>query len=626
MGIIYLITILTLLMAFILIKKSDNSLNLLSWICISIIAIFCYNTFICYVLTFFTIRSKLWLLAIINTILSIILITKIIKNNEIQKYHFDKVNVIYIILMLLITLAVTYMNFGYPFNVNYETGDPSVHYLTSMMFSESETLLANTQNDAVYGDFSVRKTVSYVNSGLLMKCLSPELDPIKCYNIFVLFGMGTLLLTGLTIYATMENYANRKEHKLWAFLISLICILGYPLNSFLFGFEYLSMGLLVICAILCLVYYYQNEKIEFKYFIILMSLLNFGLFCSYYMFVPFVYPALWIYFCIENYNNTKKVITKELVVLLLVTLLIPFVLGYIYHLAPNIYGVIINNFSNIDKSMELSSYLVNSGLAVNGYIYINLYSNMLLLIPLAIYFFIKKAKEKELKSETFLGLLLAFNILFIEVLLIGNKFGKVSMYYLSKNYFVLWIILALCNYKALLLIAEKNQYITRLLLIAYTFGAIIYTNFSNTEVNYVIKNKNENILSLFEIFGANKTIMINKPIDFNQLELEILKFARNNLNYNKKIGIVEDEQPNYWAYVLLRYNNDDYDGNKKYSGQDKLNYKRYVLEKNINKYDYIIYFNKSKMYNRLKDKLFENAEIIYENPSGGILKYNNKEE
>ena len=28
----------------------------------------------------------------------------------------------------------------------------------------------------------------------------------------------------------------------------------------------------------------------------------------------------------------------------------------------------------------------------------------------------------------------------------------------------------------------------------------------------------------------------------------------------------------------------------------------------------------------LKDKLFENAEIIYENPSGGILKYNNKEE
>lgn len=43
----------------------------------------------------------------------------------------------------------------------------------------------------------------------------------------------------------------------------------------------------------------------------------------------------------------------------------------------------------------------------------------------------------------------------------------------------------------------------------------------------------------------------------------------------------------------------------------------------INNVDYIVYFNRSKMFNLLKNEynLFEN--VIYENEAGGILKYNN---
>ena len=99
------------------------------------------------------------------------------------------------------------------------------------------------------------------------------------------------------------------------------------------------MGLLIICAIIDLVYYHNNDIFNSKYFVILMALLNFGLFSAYFMFVPFMYPALWIYFCIQNYCKTKKIVTKELIILLMVTLLIPFILGYIYHLAPKIYSV-----------------------------------------------------------------------------------------------------------------------------------------------------------------------------------------------------------------------------------------------------------------------------------------------
>ena len=57
-------------------------------------------------------------------------------------------------------------------------------------------------------------------------------------------------------------------------------------------------------------------------------------------------------------------------------------------------------------------------------------------------------------------------------------------------------------------------------------------------------------------------------------------------------------------------------------GQAELTTKWVSLEKKINKVDYMVYFKKSKRYQEMKDILFENAQIIYQNEAGGILKYN----
>lgn len=501
MEIIYILSVIILFIEFILIKKSDKEINIVSFICISIVSLFCYNTFICYVLTFFTIPITLWILSIINILISMFLIFILIRKKQFQKYNFYKIDVLYISLTLIIVLIVSYINFGIPFNIKYETSDPSVHYLTSVMFAESDALLAGVEDDAVYGSFNARKTVSYVNSGLLMKCFAKTLEPMQCYNIFVLFGIFTLFLTGTTMYSALANLATKEEHKLWAFVISLICMLGYPLNSFLFGFEYLSMGLLVICTIIDLVHYYEKELLKIKYFIILMALLNFGLFASYYMFVPFIYPALWIYFYIKNYQKTKKILTKEIVLLWLITLLIPFVLGFIYHLEPDLYAIFINKSSNIGTEMEYSTHIVKSAFAVDGYIYINLYSNMLLLLPLPIYLFVKDTKEHKLKNNIFIGLLLFFIIIFMEILLIGYKLERVSIYYLSKNYFALWIILLYCNYKALLNISEKGNYLPRLFIGVYIFLMILCTAFSDVKmIDDALNNKDETIFSVMEVF------------------------------------------------------------------------------------------------------------------------------
>ena len=432
MEIIYILSSIILLISFILRKKSDKEMDIVGFVSISVVLMFCYNTVICFILTFFTIPCKLWILALINIAFSLILLEKTIKKKEIQKYTCEIIDIIYVCIIIAILLIIGIINFGYPFEINYISSDPSFHYLTSIKLAKEDTLMPNAEYDKVYGDVSVRKPVSYVNSGLLMKCFCEDLDSITdTINIFVGFGIVTVILIGISIYSLLKKYAKKKEHKFWAFIISIICTIGYPLNSLLSGFEYLTMGLLMICTIIDLVWYYENDILKFTYIVVMFGLLNFGLFFSYYMFIPFMYPGLWIYFCMKNYSKTKKIITRDLIILLLLTLLLPFVLGYIYHLAPKVYAIIINQNLDTSKIWEFTNYIAGEGFAVDGDIYVNLYSNMIPLLPLTVYMLIKEIKNQKLKNSNFLGLILLFSVLFIEILLIGNKLGRISLYNFS---------------------------------------------------------------------------------------------------------------------------------------------------------------------------------------------------
>ena len=225
---------------------------------------FCYNTLICYILTFFTIPIKLWLLAIINFIVALAIGIPIITKNQIQRYIFNKIDIFYITLIAIILLIIVYINFGYPFDVNYISSDPSIHYIVPMRFAEQETLMPNSENDMVYGKLPTFKPNSYVNSGLLMKCFCENLDTIECYNVFVGFSIFTLFMIGVVIYCALKKYAKRKEHIFWAFLVATICTIGYPLNSFLYGFEYLTMGLLIVSAILNLIFFNQFRDCKYR--------------------------------------------------------------------------------------------------------------------------------------------------------------------------------------------------------------------------------------------------------------------------------------------------------------------------------------------------------------------------
>lgn len=616
MGIIYILSLILLATSFILIKKTNKRLNILSFINITIGLLLCFNTFICYILTFFTIQVTLINLSIINVILTIILFSIICRKKEIQPYKIHKIDLIYISIFMLAVLIVSCLNFGFPFNIKYETGDPSVHYLSSEMFSENDSLLIQDR-DEVYGGFTIRKTVSYVNSGLIMKCFNGIIDPFYNYNIFIAFGVFILFMTASSMYTSISSFAIDNKTKFLAFIVSLIYVMGYPLNSFLFGFEYLSMGILIICLIFNMVYYFKENNLKRLYIIVMFALLNFGMFCSYYMFVPFVYSSLWIYFCIHSYEKDKKIFTKKNITLLITTLLIPFFLGYIYHLVPEIYGIIINSNIDSETMFKYSSHLVNEGLAAYGYIYVNLYSNMLLLLPLPIYLIVKKWKENKFEV-----MCMVFCIAFIELLLIGHLFEKVSIYYLTKNYFALWFILFYLNYKGLVEVYKKYPKVSFAFVSFYLILIILNLLFVDTVLEPTELNENERPTTVVEVFGANKTIIKYKNTDLYSGELELLNYLKNNINYDKKVEIIGDLEQGYWAYTLTRYINSE---GKNYTGygQDILTSKMLTAKEDMENADYIIYFNRTKYYKYLEKKIHSLGDIIFENEYGGIVKCNN---
>lgn len=613
MGIVYIISLISLMASFILIKKTQKKLNILSFIAITIGLMFCYNTLVCYILTFFTIPITLLGLSIINFIITIILLFFIIRKKQIQSYEIKKIDLLYISLLGIAVLIVAYLNFGFPFNIKYETGDPSVHYLTAEMFAESDSLLI-TQDDEVYGDFSTRKTVSYVNTGLLMKCFDGIIDSYYNYYIFIIFGIFVLFMTAWAMFTTISSFAIDKKTRFLAFVVSLIYIMGYPLNSFLFGFEYLSMGIFLICLIFDMVYYFKNNELKTGYIVLMFLLLNFGLFSAYYMFVPFVYSALWIYLCMHSYEKDKTIFSKKNILLLVSTLLVPFFLGFIYHIAPQIYGVIINSNLNPDTMFNFSSHLIDKGLSVYGYIYVNLYSNLILLLPIPIYLIIKKWKENK-----FAIMNMIFCIGFIEILLFGFLIDKVSIYYLSKNYFALWFILFYLNYKGLVEIYKKNKKLPFAFTSFYVILIILNLLFVYTPLENRELNENEKPTTVVEVFGANKTIIKNKVTDLYDGELEILKYFKDNISYENKVEVVGDMEQGYWAYTLTRYVNNK-DDKITGRGQYGLTMKMVRTLKDIDDADYIIYFNRTSLYKALQQRIHKLGNVIFENEYGGIVK------
>lgn len=508
MEYIYIIISLILFVAVILMKKTDKKQNLIFWIVITLVESICYNVFASYIITMINFKSTLFALTLFNFLVYIFVLAKIYKDKEIQKYYIKIKDVIAVFILLMIVIFIGYKHYGYPINIKYETTDPAVHY------NFANEYLKEQQTPA--GELKTTMPGAYTNTGILFTIFENHMQTIELYQIYILFDLIILFLIGAMFYIGIANRENRIDKSIVSIIVSILFVCGYPLNSMVFGYAYLSVGILILVAIISMTQYIKNKELNRITFLTYMFLLVYGIFFTYYFFVPIMYVSLGLYMLFDMIKNRKQsnifsIFTKENIINVIVVLIIPTILGFCYFVLP---GILFPE--------ETGAMMIDA----EGYCYRDLYSNFIFFVPFVLYYCINKIKNKE---NSFLNINFIITMIFTIILLYMGLKGKASSYYYYKTYFLLSIIIMSITVKVCHELMDNKfkilvySFIT--MYIAIIAGSIFNIDNIIAERNYLI-NPVQKMNLYADIYSFNYTKINSEVTILTNKQLDAIKFIK----------------------------------------------------------------------------------------------------
>ena len=326
----YIFSVLFLLIGLLLYKKNDNKVSIIGQVIYMLCFIFCEQLLMVLVLSFFGIGGSLLFYSVFQYVIGSILFLISYHRKRIQEYYFDKMEFLSVILILGILFIVVWVRFDGFRSISYASDDSSVHYKTALVFSQKlEKLNENSHTDLIHGAFTRMIPISYINGGFFIRIFSC----INSVRAFLIYDSVCFIMYTLLFFETIFN----KRRYFFSIVISLLYGFSYPLNNLIFGFCYLGVGVMVVNLL-----YYTVKNIDFssnKFLvsnILILFLLCFSLFYSYYLFVPVFYLSLGIYYIMLW--KRKNITFKKMFLYGFITLVIPFLIGFIRFILPIFYS------------------------------------------------------------------------------------------------------------------------------------------------------------------------------------------------------------------------------------------------------------------------------------------------
>lgn len=524
MNILFVLSMVYLMVLFLLYKKNNKEICFVSSLIYSLGLIFCYNTFITFLVYISGINGSMLLYSIINFLIGTIILLVILKKRGIQKYYIDKKRVTAVLCITIIVFLIGCFRYRGFEAISYESGDSAIHYSHAIKFSESLTLLDRTNSrDYVYGAFVRVMPISYVNCGFLFNILSG----IKTYKLFAYYNVYCLILCALIFFTTVINlFKSKKKDYLYGIILTIFYLLAYPFNSFIMGFCYLGLGIMVINMLYLTIINIKEtftDNILFK--LIIIFLLTFSCFYSYYLFVPAVYLILGIYY-IFLWKN-KNINFKQFLLYGLITLIVPFIMGFCYFLVTLF----------IDEGVGRVVELVGNW----GYCYNNI-TPLYLFIFVSSYFIYLLIKKKKING---LKISMSVMTLYVTLFLILYIFKVVDSYYYYKLFSLYWLILLLFFAQNIFKF-KKIFYVFCIVLLG--LNVYIYNNSSSKFASFMINSN---------IYSWNTITMIDENIIFDKNEVEIMeksmKYQEDCMNkYDYKFLVLGDVLKNIWYYSVTK--------------------------------------------------------------------------
>lgn len=585
----YVLSVLYLFFSFLFYPKTDKKLSIVEGIVYSIGLLFCYNTFVVYFNYLMHIHGSFFAFSIINFFVGTILIIFIFRKRRVQKYLFLKKELFAAFLIVSILFLIGCFRFRGFSAISYESGDSAIHYRHALYFSKELSLLDDVNSkDLVYGAFTYVMPLSYINGGIILKLFST----FKPYKVFLGYDIFCLILSSLLFFCTIKRLCGeRKYNYVYLVVMTFIYILAYPFNSFLFGFCYLGLGIMVINLLYYTIFIFDKKISDDSIFkCIIFFMILFSVFFSYYMFVPCIYLALGIYYI--SLWKDKKISFKKLLFYGSITLIVPFVLGFTrFFIFPRLqFG------EDIGISNTLSSwgYGYEDALTIYIFIFFTWY---------VIFDWIKKKKKDHIYFHINIVILAGYICLF----LVLYAFHFVSSYYLFKLFYLYWLFLGLGIVKRLFLY-KRYLYVGGVVILLTCFYTFLNPN------NGVTK-----FLTWLDIYHWNASTFVDNKIIYTKEELELVEKAKEYQNIcrqNNRFLILGDINKNVWFYSItdmiptLSFMNGD--ARNLYSlpnpSLDSWN--------GSTNYECAVYFYEEEK----KDYEKSNFDILFSNHQGAILK------
>lgn len=596
MKIFYVISVWYLLIAFLGYKKKDKKISFISSVVYAMGLFFCYNVVVSYFISLFNVGGSLLSFALSNYVVGTFLLGSSLKKREYQKYYWDKKEIIIFFSVLVIVFLLGFYRMRGFEAISYESGDSAIHYRHALCFSEELALLnKNNSQDIVFGSFDKAMAISYVNGGLFLKVLSN----FNSYKTFMVYDVLCLVLCSLMFLATLFKLEGTKKNYLYLLAGTLGYVLAFPLNSFLFGFCYLGLCVMVVNLLFLTIMNWENNFSDnFILKLVSLFLINMGIFFGYYLFVPAIYLALGLMFI--YLFKKKKISSKQLFIYGGVTLVVPFIIGCLYFVLPLFMD---SNEDNVFSLVSLYGYSYNNVTPI--YLFIILTSYLIF-----DYFYNKNKKRGldflHLNLYVMSGYILIFFILYL--------FNYAELYYFYKLFFVYWLFFILLLVGKL---AKKQKIMYGLVGLIVISSLYVLVGPGNGFSSFLVKSN---------IYNWNAEAFREERILFTKSEVELMEATTKYKDICEPQGkflVLGNDQKYTWFYAVTNLipvaDVIDGDVTNLYKDIARITFRYWDSLKD---YDCLLYY-----YNDMIDNYnADNYQVLYENNEGVLLKKIEKDE
>ncbi len=259
-----------------------------------------------------------------------------------------------------------------------------------------------------------------LNGALVMQIFHAFIDGDDGYYKAHMFSQIVIQwMSAFGFYALCKTYTTKRKHDWMAGVLTFFYVVGYPLFIAYFGFAYFGTIVNMVAAIFLLYRLMHQEKVNPWFSYGMLNLMLFSMFVCYSFFIPFVFPPLFVALWFDEVEKEGRIISLKMIRKEFQVFLLPCIFG------------MINSYSNLSQLGD------GGGITNNGGCYVDLYSNFLRLLPWAAMGMVviwKKNKHDILNLELVWSLIALFAMFYF------NHHGKISLYYVSKIYNILWLL------------------------------------------------------------------------------------------------------------------------------------------------------------------------------------------